>query len=83
MVINGSEVEAEMYAIQASVCQVISRTLVDISLSFYLSLICQTIHFVNKHLKLDGWVNLVSSGDCLVQSNQCIPVFILQRNNTT
>ena len=77
VVVYGCKVEAEMYTIESSVSQVISGSLVNVSLSLNLTIVGQTINFVNEHLKLNGRVDLVGPRDCLVKPYQCWSVVVL------
>ena len=46
MIIYGSEVEAEVNALQASISQIIRGTLVDVTLGLYLTIIRKPIHLI-------------------------------------
>lgn len=72
-----------MYLLQASVSQVVIGPFVYVPLLLDLSVVRQPIHLVDKHLKVDFWVDLVGPGYCEVEPTQRLHIVILETDMGT
>lgn len=61
-----------MYPLQADVSQVVIGPFVYVPVLLGLSVVRKPVHLVDKHLKVDVWVDLVGPGCCEVELTQCL-----------
>lgn len=68
-----------MQLFQASVCQIIIGSLMDVSLGLDLVIIREAVHFVDKHFKVDLWIDSVCPRNGEVKPAQGLHIIILKR----
>lgn len=80
MVVDGGEMEAQMY-LQISVQQIVGRPLVNLPLRLHFKVIAEAVDLVDKHLELDTRIDLVRLGHGLVQLLQGVLELVLYVND--